>query len=51
MRILSREGADPKVSGYFYKVVAQTVFLFGEETRVLTPRMERILDSFQHRVA
>ena len=49
-RILIREGADPKVSGYFYKVVAQAVLLFGEETWVINPRMERALDSFQHRV-
>ena len=50
-QILIREGADPKVSGNFYKAVAQAVLLFGEETWVLTPRMERALDSFQHRVA
>ena len=50
-RILSREGADPKVSGIFYKVMAQAVLLFGEETWVLTPSMERDLDSFQHMVA
>ena len=47
--ILSREGADPKVSGKFYKAVAQAVLLFGEEAWVLTRRMERALDSFQHR--
>ena len=45
-RILSREGGDPKVSGHFYKAVAQTVLLFGAETCMLTPRMERDLDSF-----
>ena len=45
-RILSREGADPKVSGKFYKAVAQAVLLFGEETWVLTPMMERALDIF-----
>ena len=28
-RILSPEGADPKVSGNFYKAVAQAVLLFG----------------------
>ena len=50
-QILSREGADPKVSGHFYKAVSQAVFLFGAETWVLTPRMERALDSFQYRVA
>ena len=49
--ILIREVADPKVSGSFYKAVAQAVLLFGAETWVLTPRMERALDSFQHRVA
>ena len=48
--ILIREGADPKVSGNFYKAVAQVVFLFGAETWDLTPRMERYLGSFQYRV-
>ena len=50
-QILSQEGADPKLSGFFYKSVSQEVLLFGAETWVLTPRMERDLDSFQHRVA
>ena len=49
-QILSREGADPKVSGNFYKVVDQAVLLFGAETWVLTQRMERALDSFRSRV-
>ena len=48
-RILSREGADPKLSGNSYKAVAQAVLLFGVETWVLTQRMERSLDSFQSR--
>ena len=30
-RILSQEGVDPKVSGSFYKAVAQSVLLFGAE--------------------
>ena len=51
LRILRREGADPKVSGHFYKAVLKAVLLFGAKTWVLTPRMERDLDSFQHRVA
>ena len=50
-RIMSQEGADPKVLGNFYKAVAQAVFLFGAETWVLTPRIERALGSFQHRFA
>ena len=35
-RILSREGADPKVSGKFYKTVVQAVLMFEAETWVLT---------------
>ena len=35
-RILSQEGADPKVSENFYKAVDQAVLLFGAETWVLT---------------
>ena len=50
-QILSRERADPKVSTSFYKAVAQEVLLFGAKVWVLTPRMGRALDSFQHRVA
>ena len=48
---MRREGADPKVSGHIYKAVLKAVLLFGAKTWVLTPRMERALDSFQHRVA
>ena len=39
------------MSGHFYKEVAQAVLMFRSETWVLTPRMERALDSFQQRVA
>ena len=49
--VLGREGADPKVSRTFYTAVAHAVLLFGAETWVLTPRMEKDLDSFQSRVA
>ena len=28
-RILGREGADPRISGLFFKVVVQAVLLFG----------------------
>ena len=50
LRIFSREGAYPKVSGHFYKAVSQVVLLFGVETWFLIPRIERALDRFQHRV-
>ena len=35
----------------FLKAVVQVVLLFGSETWVLTPHMERALGSFQHKVA
>ena len=49
-RILSREGAgaDKRVSGTFIKAVVQQVILFGAETWVLTPQIERALESFMH---
>ena len=50
-RVLGREEADPKVSRSFYTAVTQVVLLFGAETWILTPRMEKALDSFQSRVA
>ena len=50
-RVLSREGADPKVSQTFYIAVTQAVFLLGSEIWALTARMEKDLDSFQSRVA
>ena len=34
----------------FFKALTQAVLLFREEMWVLTPRMERVLSSFQHRV-
>ena len=37
--------------GLFFKAFVQAVFIFGAETWVLTPRMERDLSSFQRRVA
>ena len=50
-RVISREGADPKVLRAFYLAVTQAVLLFGSEPWVLTSHMEKALDSFQSRVA
>ena len=47
-RILSREGANKRVTGNFFKAVVQQVLLFEAETWVVTPRMERELNSFAH---
>ena len=43
------EGGSKSI-GVFSNTVTQAVLLFGAETWVLTPRMERALSSFQHRV-
>ena len=50
-RVLSREGAEKRVLGNFFKAVVQQVLLFLPETWVLTTRIERALDSVMHRVA
>ena len=50
-RILGRERADLKVTRSFYTAVTQQVLLFGEESWVLTKKMESALDAFQGRVA
>ena len=50
-RILSREGATPRVSGSFFKGVVQQVLLFGAETWVITPKMDWALRGFLHGAA
>ena len=50
-QILSREGADKRVSVNLFKSVVQAVLLFGAETWVLNPRIERALESFMHGAA
>ena len=37
--------------GEFFKAVVQQVLLFGSETWVVSPRLERALSSFVHRAA
>ena len=49
--ILSREGATPRVSGSFFKGVVQQVLLFGAETWVVTPKMDRAMSRFLHGAA
>ena len=49
-KILVREGADKRTVGRFYMPVVQAVILFGYETWVLTPRLEKYIESFHHRV-
>ena len=49
--ILRREGATKRVSGIFFKAVVQQVLLFGAETWVVSPMMERALSAFLHGAA
>ena len=46
--ILSREGATKRMSGDFFKAVVQQVVLFGAETWVVSPMMERAMSAFLH---
>ena len=50
-RILRREGANKRVSGNFFKAVVQQLMLFGADTWVVAPRMERALNAFMHGAA
>ena len=50
-QILSREGAAPRVSGFFFKSLVQAVLLFVSETWLVTHRFRRALGGFQDQVA
>ena len=47
-KILGREGADRRTVGRFYVAVLQEVLLFGSDTWVLTPWLEKYLEGFHH---
>ena len=49
--ILLREGANPRVSGVFFKAVVQEVLIFGSETCIMNPRMGRGPGGVKHRVS
>ena len=50
LRILSREGATPRMSGFFFKAVIQAVLLFGAEIWVVILQMGKALGGFQAQV-
>jgi hypothetical protein len=50
-RILTREGANPRVMARFYVTVIEAVLLYGSETWVLSSRLLRRLNSFHNRCA
>ena len=49
-RLLKREGANPRVSGLFYKAVVMSTLLYGCETWVITSTILKALDGFHHRI-
>ena len=49
-KILGREGADKRMTGWFYVAVEQAVLLFEFETWFLTPWFEKSLTGFHHRL-
>ena len=50
-RILSREGEDMRVYGFFFKDMVHGMLLFGLETWLVTPFMGKSLGRFQDQVA
>ena len=49
-RVLSREGVDDRTLGHIDLAVVLLLLLFGSETWVLTPHMEKVLGGFHHTV-
>ena len=49
-QVLTREGAAPRISAYFYQAVVQSVLLYGAETWSLSTTMLSALEGFHGRV-
>ena len=47
-KILGREGEDKTTTQRFYVAVVQAVIMFGSETWVLNPRLEKAHAGFHH---
>ena len=50
-RILINSKCTPKVMGYFYKAIIQSVLLYGSESWVISESMFKKLESFNNKVA
>ena len=50
LRILIREGAMPRLSGFFFKDVIQALLIFGAENWVVTSHIGKVLGGFQTEV-
>lgn len=49
--VLCKSDVPPKVMGYFYKTIVQSVLLYGSETWALSTRIRSLLASFHKRCA
>ena len=49
-RVFIREGAYAWISGRIYLTVVQSDMLYGLETCVMTPGIQKVLGKFHHRV-
>ena len=49
VKILGRDGEDRRTAGRFYVAVVQAVILFGSETWVMNPWMEKAIEGFHLR--
>ena len=49
--LLWREGANPRVSGLFYKAVCMSALLYALETWVISKPILHALEGFHHRAA
>ena len=47
LHILRKEGATPRVYGFFFKAVKQAVLILVKETSVFNPRTGKDLEGFQ----
>ena len=45
VNLLSREGADRRTTGFFNVELVKSVLLFGSETWVMTPELEKYLNA------
>ena len=50
-KVLTTQGVDARVKGYFYKAIVQAVLLYGSESWCMTKAMIKKFKSFHLRVA
>ena len=48
MNILGKEGEYRRTADIFYVAMVQSVLLFGSETWVMTPQLDKAFEGFHH---